>query len=263
MAFEELKQKQGVIWGSGPFENIEATIAEMHDVLVERLAPQPGERFLDVGCGTGAVAMRAAQSGAEVTGIDLAPDLIETAKSRAEDAGLSITYDVGDCEQLPYEDAQFDVVGSSVGVMFAPDHAAVARQLARVTKPGGRLGITAWTPDGGTGLMFQVMKPFQPPPPPGIGNQFDWGREDYVRGLLGDEFALEFEEHDAPLRAGSGEEVWDLFVTSYGPTKALANSLDDDRREELHRAFAEFHDQQGVNDGGMSRTYLLTLGTRR
>jgi SAM-dependent methyltransferase len=263
MAFEELKQKQGVMWGSGPFENIEATIAEMHDVLVERLAPQRGERFLDVGCGTGAVAMRAADTGAEVTGIDLASDLIETAKRRAEGAGLSITYDVGDCEALPYDDEEFDVVGSSVGVMFAPDHPAVARELARVTKPGGRLGITAWTPDGGIGLMFQVMKPFQPPPPPGAGNQFDWGREDYVRGLLGKDFDLEFEEHDTLLRAESGEAVWDLFVTSYGPTKALAQSLEDERREELRRAFSDFHNRRGVSDGGMSRTYLLTLGTRR
>jgi SAM-dependent methyltransferase len=264
MAFEELKQRQSVMWGSGPFEQVEDTIADMHDVLVERLVPRPGERWLDIGSGTGAVAMRAARAGADVTGVDLAPDLVETARRRAQDEGLSISYDVGDCEQLPYAAASFDVVASSVGIMFAPDHEAVARELKRVVRVGGRLGITAWRAEGGIGDMFNVMKPFQPPPPDSIGNQFDWGREEYVSKLLGDAFELEFQEEDSVLEAESGQAVWQLFVDSYGPTKALADSLDEDRRRKLERAFVELHDRVRNADGiHFSRTYLLTLGTRR
>lgn len=155
MASEQLKQVQSNVWGSGPFEEIEALIAEMHDTLVEALGPQPGQSWLDVGCGTGGVTTRAARAGADVTGVDLAPALIETARSRAADDDLDITYEVGDAENLAVGDGSFEVVSSSVGVMFAPDHAAAAGELARVCAPGGRLGITAWRPDGGIGKFFR------------------------------------------------------------------------------------------------------------
>ena len=136
MAFEELKERQGVMWGSAPFENY-VWLAEMHDDLVERLDPKPGERWLDVATGTGEVAFRAAEAGAEVTASDLASDLIETAKQLGAERGLDIDFHVADCERLPYEDASFDVVSSTVGIMFSPDHSASARELARVTRPGG------------------------------------------------------------------------------------------------------------------------------
>ncbi len=265
MAFEELKARQSVMWGSGPFEEIEATIADMHDALVEHLGPRAGERWLDVACGTGAVAMRAATAGADVTGVDLSPDLIETARRRAEAAGLTVAFDVGDCERLPYNDAAFDVVASSVGVMFAPDHAASARELARVCRPGGRLGLTAWRPEGGIGELFRVLRPFQPPAPEGVGNPFDWGREERVRELLGDAFELEFERGVSHLRVPSGEDYWQLFSSSYGPTKTLADSLEPDRREEFHRSWVEFFETNYRRDGQIDhdREYLLVLGTRR
>src|SRR5687768_12840387 len=134
--FEELKAKQSVMWGNGPYERITDLLTESQEGLVAALKPQAGERWLDVATGTGAVARMAARAGAEVTGLDLAPDLIETARRQTEAEGLSIHFDVGDAEALPYEDGSFDVVVSTFGVMFAPDHAAVARELARVTRPG-------------------------------------------------------------------------------------------------------------------------------
>jgi SAM-dependent methyltransferase len=190
MVFEELKQRHAVVWGSGPYQGITETITDIHRAVIGRLQPQPGQRLLDLACGTGAVAELAATTGAEVIGVDIAPALIGQAKARAGERGLEIDYRVGDAEALELEDASVDLAASICGVMFAPDHEAVARELARVTKPGGRIALACWTPDSGLARMFQVMRPFQPSPPPGVGNQFDWGREDYVSGLLGGNFEL-------------------------------------------------------------------------
>jgi SAM-dependent methyltransferase len=264
MAFEELKQRQSAVWGMGTYQNVTETIADIHDEVVKRLDPQPGERWLDIATGTGAVAERAATRGAHVTGIDLAPALIDTAKERARDQGLEIDYQVGDCEQLAFEDASFDIVSSTFGVMFAPDHRASANELARVTRPGGRLGLTTWRPDGAIGEMFRMLQRFQPPPPEGAGNPLDWGREEIVEQLLGDAFELEFQELTSPLTAESGEEAWQLFSTSFGPIKALSESLEGDRLAEFHDAFKEFHEGFRENGGvRVPRQYLLVLGTRR
>ena len=127
MAYEELKQRQSVMWGNGPYQRITETITDIHEVVVERLAPESGDRWLDLACGTGAVAERAAAAGARVTGLDLAPVLIETAKERAAELGLEIDYVVGDVERLAFADASFDKVSSACGIMFAPDHEAAAR----------------------------------------------------------------------------------------------------------------------------------------
>jgi SAM-dependent methyltransferase len=262
--FEELKQRHAVVWGSGPYQGITETITDIHQAVIERLAPQPGQRLLDLACGTGAVAELAATTGAEVVGVDIAPALIEQAKERAAERGLDIDYRVGDAEALDFQDGSFDLVTSTCGVMFAPDHQAVAREVARVTKPGGRIALACWTPESGLAKVFGVMRPFQPSPPAGVGNQFDWGREGYVRDLLGQDFELEFVTGDSVLEADSGETVWELFSNEYGPAKTLADSLDDERREELHRAFVDLHEASRANGGiEFSRTYLLTLGTRK
>jgi SAM-dependent methyltransferase len=264
MAFEELKSRQSVVWGSGPYEPVVELTKEIHDALVEALRPQPGERWLDVATGTGAVALLAARAGANVTGLDLSPVLIETAKQKAAAEGLEIAFEAGDAEALPYEDASFDVVCSAIGTQFAPDHAAIAGELARVCRPGGRLGLACWTPESGVAGMFAVMRPYMPPPAPGQGNVFDWGRPEYARELLGDAFELELEVRDTVLRAESGEEVWQLFSSAYGPTKTLAESLDEERREELHAKWNEFF--EGFREDGeivQSRTYLLVRGTRK
>jgi SAM-dependent methyltransferase len=266
LAFEELKQRHAVVWGSGPYQGVTETITDLHKAVIERLDPQPGQRLLDLACGTGAVAERAAPTGcAGVVGVDIAPALIEQAKQRAVERGLDIDYRVGDAEALEFDDATFDLVTSTCGVMFAPDHQAVARELARVTKPGGKIGLACWTPESGLAKVFEVMRPFQPaPPPPGVGNQFDWGREDYVTGLLGADFDLEFVHGDSVLESDSGESIWQLFSTEYGPTKILADSLDEERREELHRAFVDLHEASRTNGGiAFSRTYLITFGTRK
>ena len=263
--FEELKAKQSVMWGNGPYQNITDLLVESQEGLVAALQPRAGEKWLDVATGTGAVARLAARAGADVTGLDLAPDLIETARSQTEAENLSIRFDVGDAEALPYEAASFDVVVSTFGVMFAPDHSAVARELARVTRPGGRLGLASWTEDSGIGDIFRVMKPFQAAaPPPGVGNPFAWGDEEHVRELLGDDFDLELEVLDTEHRPSSGEEAWEVFSTSYGPTKTLAESLPAERREELHSSWVDLYERSRVGDEIVQhRNYLRVLGTRR
>jgi ubiquinone/menaquinone biosynthesis C-methylase UbiE len=262
LAYEELKQRQSVAWGNGRYQRITETIRDIHEVVAERLAPTSSDHWLDLACGTGAMAERAATTGAQVTGVDLAPALIETAKGRALALGLDIEYLVGDVERLELPDGGFNKVSSTCGVMFAPDDEAAARELARVTASGGRIALVNWTPTSGMAKVFKVMAPYQPAPPP--SNPFDWGHREHVRQLLGESFDLEFDEGVSTLAVASGEAYWELFSTSYGPTKTLAESLGD-RREELHRDWVNFFEANHRTNGGIMhpREYLVVLGTRR
>ena len=264
MAFAELKARQSVVWGNGPYERITNTIRDIHALVIERSDPKPGERVLDAATGTGAVAIIAAKRGAEVIGQDLAPVLVDTARERAAEEDVTVQFEVGDAEDMRYDDASFDVVMSTCGVMFAPDHAAIARELERVTKPGGRLALACWQPNTGMHDVFKIMAPYMPPPAPGAGSPFAWGDRDHVQELLGEAFELAFEEHDSPLCLPSGEDYWELFSNSYGPTKTAVEALEPDRREEFHRAWVEFGDARREGDQMVHhREYLLTLGTRR
>ena len=263
MGFEELKQRQAIVWGSAPFENIAVQLANIHDHLVRELEPQPGERWLDVGTGTGAVAVRAARAGAEVTGSDLAPTLIETAKRLADEEGLQISYEVGDAEELPYGNADFDVVSSSFGAIFAPDHKRVAHELGRVTRPGGRIGLTAWDPTGGVGDFFKLMGRFQPPPPEGAGNPLDWGREAHATQLLGSDFELQF-VHGDDRKLEQPDEMWETSLSSFGPMKTLWASLDEERRRELRASYMEYMERYRKNGGVEAPAeYLIILGRRK
>lgn len=258
MAHEALKERQSVMWGNGPFDKIAETIEDLHVSVAEALAVRPGADALDLGCGTGRVAELMAGAGATVVGIDLSPALIETAKERAKARGLAIDYRVGDCENLVgIDDASFDAVGSSVGVMFAPDHAASAAELARVTRPGGRIALANWQPGPGVQDMFKIMAPFQPAPPP--SSPFDWGDEMKVRELLGEHFELFFETRVNTVEYDSGEGYWQDMSTNYGPTRSLYESLGD-RGEELHRTWVEFFGDAPV---AHARPYLLVTGIRR
>ena len=265
MAFDELKERQGVVWGSAPFEVVAETIADVHETVVDVVGAAAGKRWLDVACGTGGVTERAARRGAAVTGVDLAPNLIETAKRRAEEQGLGIDYRVGDAESLDVDDAGYDVVSSTFGVMFAPDHARAADELGRVTRPGGTLALSTWIPEGGVGAMFTMLAPFQPPLPDGAGAPLDWGLPEHVEKLLGDSFELAFETRTSTDTGESGESLWQFYVENFGPTKVLAASLDDERQEGLHREWVDFFETNYRVDGRIEypREWLLVTGTRR
>jgi ubiquinone/menaquinone biosynthesis C-methylase UbiE len=263
--FTQLKQMQSAVWSAGKFEEVADSIHDMHVALVDALDPQPGEHVLDVGCGAGHLAELAAGAGARVTGIDLSPRLIEVAKARAQAGGYEIDYRVGDAENLDVEDGSFDKVVSSVAMIFAPDHEAAARELARVTRPGGRLTFSAWTPEGTIGEMLRLFAPFQPPPPPGAGSPLAWGEEDYVRSRLGDAFELSIERRISRHADESPEHAWEYFAARFGPVKMMLDNLDPERREQFEQAGRGHYETARQPDGTYldEREYLLVTGTRR
>jgi ubiquinone/menaquinone biosynthesis C-methylase UbiE len=267
MAFEELKERQSFVWGNAPFEEVADTIADIHHVVIDAIGPAEGKRWLDIACGTGDLAEVADAAGAEVTGIDFAAPLIETAKRRAAEKGLDIEYRVGDAENLEgVDDASFDVVSSTFGLMFAPNQAAAAGELARVTKPGGRIGLATWTPEGGIGGMFKLMAQFQPPPPEGAGSPLAWGVPEHVRELLGDAFELEIEERESTFAMPDAEAYWTKFSPAFGPVKTLLEMSDDDGKAKIHDTFTGWlKDNFTAPDGSIAhkREYLLITGTRK
>lgn len=263
--FTQLKQMQSAAWSAGAFEEVAESIHDMHVALADALDPQPGERWLDVACGAGNLAELAAGAGAHVTGIDLSPRLVEVAKARAQAGGYDIEYRVGDAESLDVADASFDKVSSSVGMIFAPDHAAAAGEFARVTRSGGRLAFSAWTPEGTVGEMFKVFGAFQPPLPPGAGAPVAWGQEPYVHEKLGEAFELSIERRISHFEDESPEHAWEYFAPRFGPVKMMLENLPPDRRAEFEGT-ARAHFETGRQPDGSyvdDREYLLVTGTRR
>jgi SAM-dependent methyltransferase len=262
MAHEDLKERQSVMWGTGAFDEVADSIGDVHRTVIERLSPAPGDRYLDIACGTGRVCELAASAGATVVGIDLAPGLIEVAKQRAAERGLSIDYRVGDAENLDVEDASFDEVSSTFGLMFAPTQEAAASELARVTRPGGRIALANWTPEGRIGEMFRITGSFQPAPPPSVPVR--WGTEERCRELLGDAFDLQFERRLSTWEWESGEAMWDFMSQRFGPMVTLLGVLPPDRAEDFHQAMVAFGETGRQGDRIVDeREYLLVLGTRR
>jgi SAM-dependent methyltransferase len=264
MAFEELKERHAAMWGSAPFERIAGTLAEMHAAIVDAVDGAPGRGWLDVGCGTGELAFVAAATGATVTGSDLSPVLVETARRQAAERGVDVTFDVGDAEALPYPDAGFDIVTSSVGAIFAPDHRAVASELARVCRPGGNLALSAWTSGGSVDEFFKIIGSYAPPPPPGAGVAVSWGEPGYAEELLGDDFELTITQRNTPWEVETAQEMWTEMSEAFGPIKTLLGVLPPERAEAFKTELLEFFEGEATESGvSMDRPYLLIAGTRR
>lgn len=260
-------QKPAGVWSSGgsAYDAISRGIADSIEHCVLRLAPEQGERILDLATGTGWTSRAVAHRGAKVVGVDIASGLVAAAKARAAAEGLDIEYRLGDAEKLPFADGEFDAVISTCGVMFASRPEAAASELGRVCRMGGRIALTTWLSDSNLFKMFQVMKPYMPPPPsPAPPSPFEWGRTERIRELLGRDFDLKFEKGVSYYREPNGEAAWTTFSTGYGPTKSLATSLDDARRAELRRDFIAFHDGFTTDLGiCVPREYWVTIGSRR
>lgn len=233
---------------------------------IRRLAPKPDEQVLDVATGTGWGARALARLRADVKAIDFSSGLIEAAQLLAEEEGLSIEFSIADAEALPFENASFDVVMSTFGVMFVQRPEAAAHELARVCRPGGRIGLTSWPPESTIAqLVNGVITRYRPPPPnPPPPSQFLWGVRERVHELLGTKFDLKFENNCTILRQPSGEDVWKLWSEGHGLTVALLQNISEERAEQLHADFVAFHERFRANGGiAMPRDYLLTFGVRK
>ncbi|MBW2629103.1 MAG: class I SAM-dependent methyltransferase [Deltaproteobacteria bacterium] len=248
-------------WGAGgeKYDQVSRGIADAIDHAVDALDPQPGEHILDVATGTGWAARRIAQRGATVTGVDLGEEVIEAAKALS----TGIDFRVGDAEALPFPDNHFDAVISTFGVMFARDPEAVARELGRVVRPGGRISLANWAIGGTVHDMFQLIRSYKPAEANPAPSPFEWGSAGRVTELLGDRFDVEFESGTSFFRPESGEQAWATFSVGFGPVVTLLEVLSEEKAEALKNEFIDFHEAHRIGSGiVMRRPYVIAKATR-
>ena len=266
----ELKAKHRAIWASGDYPAmVETFLLPLGARLVAASGIGPGRRVLDVGAGTGNASLPAAATGARVTAGDLTPELLDVGRRRAEAAGLELEWVEADAEHLPFEDASYDVVMSSIGAMFAPHHQQTADELVRVCRPGGTVALLSWTPEGMVGELFRTMKPFAPTPPPGVQPPPLWGSEEHLRGLFGGrvEFSTVVRDVLEVTAFARPRDFSEHFEANYGPTIAVrANAEREGRAAEFDAAIDRLCDEWNRGTPGRARfemEYLVAVGTRK
>lgn len=264
---EALKAKLKATWISGDFEQIAKSYRPGAADFVHRLDLKPGERVLDVACGTGNLTIPAARNGAKVTGVDIAPNLLEQGQAWAKAEGLAIQFDEGDAEDLPYEDASFDTVITMFGAMFAPRPEATTAELIRVCRPGGRIAMANWTPTGFIGQMFKIVGKHVPPPP-GVPSPVLWGDEGTIRerfnGSVADlQLTRRLITFNFPF---SSFEVVETFRLYYGPTYRAFAALDEAGQTALSQELDQLWSAHNLSENGVTRVqseYLEIVAVRR
>lgn len=256
------------MWASGDYPDmVETFLLPLGPRLVGACGIGPGDVVLDVAAGTGNASIPAAKIGAQVTASDLTPELLEAGRARAESEGLVLDWVQADAEHLPFGDESFDVVISSIGAMFAPHHQDVADELVRVCRPGGKIGLLSWTPEGLVGALFKTLGPFAPAPPPGAQPPPLWGSEQHLTEIFGDRIEFGSLERDV-LEVTAFERAHDFaehFKARYGPTiVARANAEKNGQEAKLDTALDELCDEWNLSAGRarFEMEYLLTVGTR-
>lgn len=262
--FDEIKERQRRMWTVGSFPDIATRTMPAAEAIVDRLGIEAGERVLDVATGTGNGALVAAERGALASGLDLTPKLLAVAAERATAAGVEVDLTEGDAEALPYEDDSFDAVISMFGVMFAPDHRRAAGELVRVCRPGGRIGVAAWTPAGAVGQLFMLLAQYLPPPPEGFQPPILWGTEDHVRDLFAAaDGAVTCTLERARFEADSVEALLAEDEEKLGPVILARQALEPQSRwEEVRARIAEQTAAANVAAGGglvIEPEYLLSV----
>jgi ubiquinone/menaquinone biosynthesis C-methylase UbiE len=256
----DTKAAARAMWALGDYHRFaRATVWDVGPVLVESCGVRPGMRVLDVAAGTGNVAIRAAEAGAEVVASDLTPEHFEAGRREARDRGVELDWIEADAEALPFEEASFDVVTSSFGAMFAPEHEAVARELLRVCRPGGTIGMANFTPEGLGGRFFGTLAPYIPPPEPGAQAPLLWGTDEHVQSLLGDHVSsLSLERRTYVERAASPAAYRTLFEETFGPVIALraAHGRDAERAAALDADLAAFAESANRAPHGQPAEYV-------
>jgi ubiquinone/menaquinone biosynthesis C-methylase UbiE len=263
---EALKSKLRATWIAGDFGEIAKSIAAGAEEFVRRLNVESNMKVLDVACGTGNLAIPASRKGADVTGIDIAPNLIEQAQANAAAEGLNAKFEVGDAEALPYQDGKFDLVMTMFGAMFAPRPDVTASELKRVCKPGGRIAMANWTPAAFTGQMFKLGGKYVPPPP-GMPSPVLWGDEETVKQRLSEGFSeLQMTRRPITFTYPFGPaQVVEHFIKYFGPTKKAFEALDNEKQDalrgELVTLWTEFN-HASDNTTAVTSEYLEIIATR-
>ncbi len=264
--FAAIKQRQQIAWGSGDYAVIGTTLQIVGETLAEACDLRCDERVLDVAAGNGNATLAAARRGCAVTSTDYVGALLERGAERARAERLEVSFQVADVEALPFADASFDAVVSTFGVMFAPDHARSAAEMARVCRPGGRIGLANWTPDGFIGQLFKVLGRHVAPPA-GVTPPSTWGVESHVRHLFGDRLAsLVAVPRTFSFRYRSAAHFVDVFRTWYGPTHKAFAALPADQAEALRRDLVELLERSnraGPSSLVVPSEYLEIVATLR
>jgi SAM-dependent methyltransferase len=268
---KDVKARQQAAWASGDYAVVGTTLVIVGEQLSEAVDLRSGQRVLDVATGNGITALAAARRGGVVVAVDYVPELLERARQRAAADHLPVTFQEGDAEQLPFPDGTFDVVLSTFGVMFTPDQEKAARELLRVCRPGGKIGLANWTPGSFVGQIFQIIGRYIPPAP-GLRPPALWGTEERLRELFGDQilasgpFAFRATSRTFNFRYRSAEEWVEVFRTYYGPVHRAFAALDADSRNGLERDLTELArrcDRGGKTGLVVPSEYLEVVATRR
>lgn len=260
-----IKARQQKTWSSGNYARVGNTLVIMGERLCEAVDVRAGQAVLDVATGSGNTALSAARRFAQVTGVDYVPGLLDQARALAAAEGLEVNFQEGDAEQLPFADSSFDVVLSTVGVMFAPNQEQTAAELLRVIKPGGKIGLVNWTPEGFIGQLFKVTGQHVPPPV-GLKSPLLWGTEARLKELLGDGVrSLEVKRQHFVFRYQSAHHFMEFFRTYYGPTLKAFEALDEAGKESLAKGIEALAAQfNRLDDGALAipSEYLEVVAVR-
>jgi SAM-dependent methyltransferase len=261
-----VRQAQQRTWSEGDFAMVAGLVEMVAEELVEAMDIVPDERVLDVACGSGNGALAAARRAwGNTVGVDFVPALLERGRERAAAERLDVEFVEGDAAELPFGEAEFDVVISIFGAMFAPEHEKAAAELLRVCKPGGRIGMANWVPDGGVGKMFQTIAKHAPPPP-GVVPPALWGTEEHLRELFGDGISeLRVERRASRQAFRSADHFLDFFRTYFGPTKVAYERVGPEGEEALTadmKAYLEEYNTAGDRALVLKPEYLRVVATR-
>ena len=261
-----VKGRQQKAWSAGDYGKVGVTLLMMAELLAEAADLRSGERVLDVACGNGNTSLAAARRFCEVVGIDYVPMLLDEGRERARAEGLPVDFREGDAEDLPFQDASFDVVLSSLGVMFAPDQRKAASELLRVCKPGGRIGMASWVPDGYVGNLFKTIGRYVPPPS-GLDSPFRWGTQEGLRELFGDGIgSLQTRRRTLVWRFQSASHHVDFMRAYYGPLHKAFDALDEGGQKALENDLISLVEQYNRSEDGTAvwpAEYLEVVIARR
>jgi SAM-dependent methyltransferase len=271
MTATDIKSATRAMWAAGDYHRFATeTVWELGPRLVEAAGITTGQRVLDVACGTGNVAIRAAEAGALVVASDVTPEHFEAGRDEARRHEVELQWIEADAEDLPFADGEFDVVTSSLGAIFAPSHQRVADELLRVCRPGGTIAMLNFTPEGLAGEFFGTLGPYMPPPPPGALPPLLWGSEEHVRDLLGEGVASLAMTRDSYVeRAASPRDYVELFTQTFGPAVAIRGALANqpERAAAFEHDFLEFAARANTGDpGGRAEyryEYLLVIARKQ